>query len=54
MEFNENDTKMQCFYTEPNKCVSVKMMYVKDRLKYGYIDDIKAHAIELLYKVIQF
>lgn len=53
MEFNESNTKDQCFYTTPNVCAEVvNMMYLQDKLKYGYISDINAQVVELLYKVI--
>lgn len=50
MEFNESNTKTQCFFTKPNNCTNVSMMNVQDKIKYGYISDINAQAIELLYK----
>jgi len=55
VEFNESNTKDQCFYTKPNVCAEVvNMMYLQDKLKYGYISDINAQVFELLYKVLQF
>lgn len=51
VEFNESNTKTQCFFSKPNNCTNVNMMNVQDKIKYGYISDINAQAIELLYKV---
>lgn len=51
VEFNENDTKIECFYTKPGICTKVNMMNLENQLRYGYIIDMNAHAIELLYEV---
>lgn len=54
MEFNESNTKPQCFYTKPKLCESVNMMNLEGKLKHGYIANINSQAIELVYKVILF
>lgn len=51
VEFNEKNTKNQCFYIKPNECMEVNMMYLNDNIQYQYISTINAHAVELLYKV---
>lgn len=51
VEFNENETTIKCFYTKPSFCTEVNMMYLQNQLRYGYITDIKGHAVELLYEV---
>jgi len=53
VQFNESNTKRLCFYSKSNKCEEVSMMNVEDKMKYGYISDINAQVIEILYKVIQ-
>ncbi|CAI6364777.1 unnamed protein product [Macrosiphum euphorbiae] len=54
VKFDENSTKKQCFYTKPSMCTEVSMMNLQNHLGYGYIPDIKAQVIELLYKDINF
>lgn len=54
MEFNESSTKKQCFYTKHSTCIEVNMMNLQNQIGYGYILDIKAQVIELLYKVIKY
>lgn len=54
MKFNENSTKKQCFYTKPSMCIEASMMNLQNQIGYGYIPDIKAQIIELLYKVIKY
>lgn len=51
VEFNENKTKYQCFYSKSNVCVEVSMMNLQSDVNYGYISDISAQAIEIPYKV---
>lgn len=53
MEFNESNTKKLCFYTKPNICKEISLMNLQAKIKYGYISDVNAQVIELLYKVIQ-
>lgn len=51
IEFNESSTKKECFYTKPNMCIDVSMMNLQNQIRYGYVSDINAQVIELLYKV---
>lgn len=52
MEFNENNTKPQCFYTKQKLCTNINMMNLEGNLNHGYIQNINSQAIELVYKVI--
>ncbi|XP_022170552.1 uncharacterized protein LOC111033912 [Myzus persicae] len=54
VEFNESSTKKQCFYTKPSMCSEVSMMNLQNQIGYGYISDIKAQIVELLYKDTNF
>lgn len=53
-EFNESHTKDQCFYSKPDVCNTVNMMQAQLKIKFAYISDINAKAIELPYTVIIF
>lgn len=53
MEFNTSDTKNACFFSKPNTCTDVNMMNLRHTINYGYISDMNAQVIELLYKVIK-
>ncbi|VVC24384.1 Serpin domain,Serpin, conserved site [Cinara cedri] len=50
VEFNESKTKSQCFYTKQKLCTNVNMMNLEYKLKHGYIININAQAVELVYK----
>lgn len=54
IEFNESSTKKECFYTKPNMCIDVSMMNLQNQIRYGYVSDINAQVIELLYKDTNF
>lgn len=54
VEFNESNTKPQCFFTKPKICQNVNMMNLEGKLKHGYIANINSQAIELIYKVILY
>ncbi|KAM3956460.1 serine protease inhibitor 42Dd-like [Aphomia sociella] len=46
--FDPKQTRGMCFYVD-GVCKTVAMMYLSAELKYGYIDNLRAHALELPY-----
>lgn len=52
MQFDENNTQIESFCRRPTDCAKVKMMNLESQLRYSYVAEINAQAIELLYEVI--
>jgi serine protease inhibitor len=50
--FDPQLTSAQCFYDQ-GTCKKVAMMDVHSMMKYAYIEELRAHAVELPYQVCE-
>lgn len=51
--FNKSATRGGCFYNS-GACRTVAMMELQAELNYAYVENLRAHAVELPYEVILF